>query len=508
MNPTNDTSAAFVFSAAGAVGYRCSLDGAAGEACDTGSKSYASLADGPHAFAVAAVDGAASEGPAASYAWIVDTSPPLAPSLDSTPPDPAGSGSALFTFSAADAVAYACSLDGAPAQACDGGSTSYDGLGDGPHAFSVTAADAAGNVGPAASYAWTVDTVPPGAPTFTAAPVDPTGATSAQFAFGASDAAGYACALDGAPATACDGGAASYTGLVEGRHQLTVVAFDQAGNASPPASHAWTVDRTPPQTTIGSGPSGVANERADAFTFTSSEPGSAFTCRLDGQAFASCTSPFAFAGLADGAHSFQVTAIDAAGNADPTPASRAWTVDTSLPQTTLLAGPSGTTGDVQAVFRFDSPLARATFECSLDGADYASCASPLTVGPLAAGPHAFFVRSVNVKLRDPSPAAAYWTIDPGAFTPPTQRDTTPPAKVRALKALSLDRGARSRGRARRTPISPGSRSPGGRVARRASSSRGRPRRSSTAASGTARRTRTSSSPSTPQATARRPRRRR
>lgn len=377
--------------------------------------------------------------------YVNDLAPPPVPTITSGPPPLTAARDASLAFASEGASGYRCSLDGGPEASCDDGAAGYAGLADGDHGFAVRAVDALGNASDPATLGWTVDATPPAAPTFTAAPTDPSSSASGSFAFVAPGASGYTCSLDGAMPAACGGtaaGAVTYPSLAEGRHQLVVVAFDAAGNASPPASYAWAVDRTPPQTTISSGPSGVANERAGAFAFAASEPGSTFGCRLDGQSFASCTSPFAFAGLADGQHVFQVTAIDAAGNADPTPAARTWTVDTSLPQTTLLAAPSGATAETQAVLRFDSPLARATFECSLDGADYAPCTSPLSVGPLSTGPHAFFVRAVNVSLRDPSPAAAFWTVDPGAFTPPAQADATPPGKVRGLRALPLDRGAR------------------------------------------------------------------
>ena len=51
----------------------------------------------------------------------------------------------------------------------------------------------------------------------------------------------------------------------------------------------------------------------------------------DGGGFAVCTSSQGYTGLSDGSHTFQVRAIDAAGNVDQTPASFTWTVDTAGP---------------------------------------------------------------------------------------------------------------------------------------------------------------------------------
>ncbi|MGH2657149.1 MAG: M4 family metallopeptidase, partial [Actinomycetota bacterium] len=47
-------------------------------------------------------------------------------------------------------------------------------------------------------------------------------------------------------------------------------------------------DTDPPQTTITSGPSGPTDDSTPAFTFTSDEPGSTFSCRLDLAPFAAC----------------------------------------------------------------------------------------------------------------------------------------------------------------------------------------------------------------------------
>ena len=113
-------------------------------------------------------------------------------------------------------------------------------------------------------------------------------------------------------------------------------AIDAAGNVDPtPASHAWTVtappppppaDTTPPETTVTSGPPASGTSTSASLAFSSNEAGSTFQCSLNGAAFAGCTTPASYTGLAVGSHTFQVRAIDGAGNVDPTPASHAWTV--------------------------------------------------------------------------------------------------------------------------------------------------------------------------------------
>jgi subtilisin-like proprotein convertase family protein len=90
-------------------------------------------------------------------------------------------------------------------------------------------------------------------------------------------------------------------------------------------------DTTAPDTTITSGPSGFVRNTSATFAFSSSEAASTFQCSLDGAAFAPCSSPKSYSGLANKRHTFKVRATDGAGNLDPTPATRAWTVDTIKP---------------------------------------------------------------------------------------------------------------------------------------------------------------------------------
>ena len=88
-------------------------------------------------------------------------------------------------------------------------------------------------------------------------------------------------------------------------------------------------DTSPPDTTIDSGPAAGSTVTTSSVTFGfSGTPGDTakLQCSLDGAAFADCTSPRTFTGLANGAHTVSFRAVDAAGNQDPTPASRSFTV--------------------------------------------------------------------------------------------------------------------------------------------------------------------------------------
>jgi hypothetical protein len=90
-------------------------------------------------------------------------------------------------------------------------------------------------------------------------------------------------------------------------------------------------DTTAPQTTISSAPPATTTATSASFSFESSESGSSFECKLDETAWASCTSPKAYSGLALGSHLFSVRARDAAGNLDQSPASDGWTVESPSP---------------------------------------------------------------------------------------------------------------------------------------------------------------------------------
>ena len=84
-------------------------------------------------------------------------------------------------------------------------------------------------------------------------------------------------------------------------------------------------DTAAPETTITAGPKPKTKTKTASFVFSSSEPGSSFQCSLDDGPFEPCTSPEDVK-VKKGKHTFEVRATDAAGNTDPAPATRAWTV--------------------------------------------------------------------------------------------------------------------------------------------------------------------------------------
>jgi hypothetical protein len=204
---------------------------------------------------------------------------------------------------------------------------------DGAYTFFVRSFDPSGNLGSdtaSDSRSFTLDTTAPPAPSFTSAPPSPSNDTSPTFAFASESGATFQCALDSDSYSACSS-PHTYPGpLAAGPHTFKVRAVDSLGNGpGPAATREWTIDTVAPDTTLLSGPAAGSTSPSDSATFTFSSPqsGATFQCRIDAEAFSACTSPHTRSALANGDHTFQVRAVDAAGNADGSPASRTWTVN-------------------------------------------------------------------------------------------------------------------------------------------------------------------------------------
>jgi len=183
-----------------------------------------------------------------------------------------------------------------------------------------------------------------------------------------------------------------------------------------------TTDTTPPDTSITSQPLNLTNSTSADFSFTSTEDGSTFECQMDNGSYTSCTSPKSYTGLTESSHSFSVKAIDSSGNADSTPASYTWAIDTTAVEISITSQPLNLTNSTSADFSFTSTEDGSTFECQMDSGGYTSCTSPKSYTGLTEGSHTFYVKATDSAGNTNSTPASYtWTID---TTPPTVSSTS------------------------------------------------------------------------------------
>ncbi|RKH81428.1 hypothetical protein D7Y21_30260 [Corallococcus sp. AB045] len=92
-------------------------------------------------------------------------------------------------------------------------------------------------------------------------------------------------------------------------------------------------------------------------------------------------------------------------------------VGATAPDTTLTFAPPSPSGQSTARFTFTGSEG-ARFECSLDGADFSTCVSPVAYANLSKGPHVFQVRAMDGAGNvDATPASHDWLVlSPGPDT--------------------------------------------------------------------------------------------
>jgi hypothetical protein len=186
--------------------------------------------------------------------------------------------------------------------------------------------------------------------------------------------------------------------------------------------------RTAPETTITDGPAegSETTSTTATFSFTSTAKGKTeFRCSLDGATATACSSGVTYVDLNTGAHSFSVYSVDRHGTADPTPATRSWSIvssdpdppppDTTAPDTSITAGPAdgSSTTSTSASFSFDGSddVGVTGYECNLDGSSWSACSSPKAFSGLSVDAHTFSVRAKDAAGNvDPSPATRTWTV--------------------------------------------------------------------------------------------------
>ncbi|HVH90156.1 MAG TPA: Ig-like domain-containing protein, partial [Candidatus Acidoferrum sp.] len=492
---TTSTSMTFAFSGTdrgvGVNHFECSLDGASFAIC-VSPVEYSNLADGAHTLEVRAEDNVVNvDASPASFAWTIDTISPTT-SIDSVVDNNKNtlsngsstrSNSITFTFSGSDTSKvnaskvevkrFECSIDNSDFTDCASPLTFPNLLSNGPHTFKVRAVDNSGNNDNSPElFTWYVDATPPDATinkandgnNETVTNGGNTTSTSMTFNFSGSDIGvgldHFECSLDGASFVTCTS-PVQFNNISEGSHTLEVRGVDKAGNEGPtPIAFIWTVNTKPPNTTINSVIDGNKNivtnnsdSRSNIVTIVFSAMDVVtnvdhFECNIDNSDFVTCTSPFTFPNLlSDGPHTFKVSAVDNSGHKDPSPALYTWTVDTAAPTTNIT---SATDGNKSAITNGGSTRSSSmtfTFsgndiggaeidhiECSIDGASFSACDTPLQFTNLTIGAHTFEVRAEDkVGNEGQMPTAFLWTITslPPPPTPPpsTQNITTPPPSI-------------------------------------------------------------------------------
>ena len=154
---------------------------------------------------------------------------------------------------------------------------------------------------------------------------------------------------------------------------------------------------------------------------------------VDGGSYVTCTTPLVLTGLADGNHTVAVKQYDAANNVSAVPATASWAVDTSVPTAPATTAEPVDTTATNATLTFPTP-AGLTAECSLDGADFQACASPVAVNGLAVGQRTLQLRMISaggtpgaartITWEVQAPVAPVAPITPSTPVTPTVLTTT------------------------------------------------------------------------------------
>ncbi|PWU17594.1 MAG: hypothetical protein C5B49_08510 [Bdellovibrio sp.] len=392
------------------------LSGVAGFECQTSASAAwqpcaspftGTFPAGSNQFSIRATDVAGNVSTPLSYTWTIDLNLPTV-TITSGPNPFSNQTSASFTFVGTDGgtplAVFECSVDSSAFQSCSSPFTA-NGLTDGSHVFEVHGINAVGTVSQPAIYKWLVDTIKPTV-TLVATPANPTSSSAGSFQFTAQDSGsgvkGTECQIDGGGFKPCVTGQ-SYSNLTDGVHTFDVRATDNAGNVGDPVTYTWLVDLTPPTVIITSGPASLTNSTSATLTFVASDGAGLVTrteCSIDGSAFAACTSPENYLGLAQGAHVFQVRAVDAVGLVSAVQ-SWSWSIDTTGPTITFTSVPANlitaTSAGTSAVVQFvvsDSGTAVSSIQCGLNGT-LATCANntPQTLANLTGGNYTFTVQA-------------------------------------------------------------------------------------------------------------------
>ena len=324
---TDNGGAQISFTAEQGISLKCSVDGGEYVPCIS-PQDWTGSGDGPHSLSVIAVDAAGNESQPASASWTVDTIAPAKPVLGDLTNSNFKSNINDQSFSitpSEDGGRVECKLGEGPWEPCFD-RTKYDAqnIADGHYVVRVRQIDAAGNESETATTAdWVIDTVAPDAPVIEGAPFIYSKTHSNSISFSGEAGATFECSVDSSAWAPCSS-PLELNNVADGNHSVNIRATDSASNVSQQASTSLIVDTVGAVVEVTGAPSGISTS-GDASISLSSENGATFECKIDNGAWATCSSPVALNGLADGAHSISVRATDSYGNTGAV-VKKSWTV--------------------------------------------------------------------------------------------------------------------------------------------------------------------------------------
>ncbi len=391
--------------------------------CAQGSVTYANLPDGDYVFKISLETLSGIQKIFQKMFRKDGTAPGLF--ISQRPASTTGSAAASFVFSPSDnlsgVASVECSLDNSVLSLCS--SPTQLTVTAGSHTYKIKVTDHAGN-STIVSSPWVVDLSMPSI-SLGEKPSLYTQSSTASFSFSGEKAASFECRLDAGSFVGC-ASPVSYTNLGESSHNFYVRAKAFSGNFSEPVAYAWIVDKTAPTApSISSGVvAAVTRLKTMTFNFSSSDSSGIanYSCSLDGGAFANGPSALTTVSLADGNHILKVKAVDVAGNASSENA-YTWLIDSKAPTLTFTQTPASSSISDKATFAMsvsDGGSGVGQVQCSLDGAVFANCSSPVNLTGLAAGSHTYRAQAQDKAGNASAVISFSWVVD--IPTPPALKD--------------------------------------------------------------------------------------
>ena len=178
-------------------------------------------------------------------------------------------------------------------------------------------------------------------------------------------------------------------------------------------------------------PAGSTNDDTPTFTFSVRRGRGAFQCSLEAPRRALHVAVHA-RDARRGSAPFPVRAIDASGNVDASPATRAFTVDLTPPAAPeVVSGPGGPTTDPRPRSRSPRRTTSSAGSTGRGARAFETCASPKSFSALAPGDYVFTVRSTDAAGNADDDATRVHGHRPQQATPtPTPSPTPRPRRPR------------------------------------------------------------------------------